>query len=280
MNGPAVQTVEGFDFQALEFDKSGKLTNPASLQVLIGHVAAASVTDVIQIAHGFRNSEAEALALYSRFLKTFRAHLGRAEFAATLAPRRFAVGGVFWPSKAFKEVSDFDAGGALGLEDEEMLLERVRARLLEVRDEDATPAARQRIDRAAALLPVLEGNPAAQDEFVDLVLSVVDETEEDPTEGLEQIRSQRRSELLAKLTVPIVLPTVDSARRGHCADRPRPRPVYYRRDNRRRRGISVDCRACRPAAEHDNVVLDEGAVRDGGNARRCGSGAQAQNRAS
>ena len=61
------------------------------------------------------------------------------------------------------------------------------------------PAQRRNLDKAIALLPALEKNPQAQDEFVELVLSLVDPSSVDATEGLPQIRRRPGSEILARL---------------------------------------------------------------------------------
>ena len=49
---------------------------------------------------------------------------------------------------------------------------------------DATPAQRAKLDKAAKLLPALGGSAKKQDDFVALVLSVVDGKTLDATEGL------------------------------------------------------------------------------------------------
>ena len=64
---------------------------------------------------------------------------------------------------------------------------------------DATPAKRKKLDKAIKLLPKLDGNLKAQDEFVELVLSLVDKSPADATEGLQQIRRRSGSALLARL---------------------------------------------------------------------------------
>jgi pimeloyl-ACP methyl ester carboxylesterase len=203
-----MQTIEGFDFFPLTFGRDGKPTGTAELATLIAHLTTVGATDAVLIAHGFRNSEAEAQALYTNFLKTFRANAQRAEVAASIGTRRIVVGGVFWPSKAFREVGDADEGSVQGLGDETALRDRVRERLVELRDQEARPDQRPKIDRALVLLPGLQNNRDAQDEFVDLVLSLLDRTHLDATEGLDQIRAQSGADLLDKLALPIILPTV------------------------------------------------------------------------
>src|SRR5688572_6029845 len=98
-----MQSIEGFDFFALIFNGDGKPEPGDEFRELEQHVTAVSATDAIVLAHGFRNDEHDATRIYSGFLNTFRAHLGRHELAAALADRRFVVAGVYWPAKAFRE---------------------------------------------------------------------------------------------------------------------------------------------------------------------------------
>lgn len=202
----------GFDFAALEFDGDGTHTN-GTLAALQAHVAQRQVSDVILIAHGFRNNAGEARELYRDFLANFRAHLARPELAAAIGQRTYAVGGIFWPSKQFSEgpaKKGRDEGRVQGVGDEgdpAQELRDTRAQLERLRDEDVRPGQRATIDKALALLDQLEGNPDAQDEFVALLLSVVDEQEPDPTEGLAELKAKPGSELLDRLGAPIILPT-------------------------------------------------------------------------
>ena len=150
-----MQTIEGFDFVALRFDGEGHLPAPDELKSLTDHVNAASATDAILIAHGFRNSEAGAQTLYTNFLQTFRAHCDRPELKPAIAGRRIVVAGVFWPSRRFREVDDFDEGTVQELSGDVAGEARVRAELEELRDQDARPDQRPKIDRAINLLPKL-----------------------------------------------------------------------------------------------------------------------------
>jgi hypothetical protein len=195
-----MQTVERFDFFSLTYDDRGKLTSPGALDALIDRANAASATDVIFLAHGFRNDDAEATALYTNFLKTFRSHLSRAEFGE-VADRRFVVAGVYWPSKPFREAYDDDGGGTRGLRNPAEGMADARVQLEDLK-RDASPASRAKLQKAEALLPSLAGNPDAQDEFVALVLSVIGRSSLDETEGLPQIRQQPGSEVLARLSDP------------------------------------------------------------------------------
>lgn len=201
-------SVEGFQFFPLHCDGNGRMENPAELQALTDHVRSAGTTDALFIAHGFRNDENDAMGLYSEFLGTFRQHLDRPEFA-TVKARRFAVCGIFWPSKAFKE--SFAEGAVQGLDDGNAEKHDARRRLEQMKATDASQEQRPKLTRAISLLDSVEDNPAAQDEFVNLVLSLLDDSELDPAEGLQKVRSQDGSRLLELLEAPLLLPTVDAS---------------------------------------------------------------------
>jgi hypothetical protein len=198
--------IEGFDFFPLKFDDHGALQSPQDFDALTAR--AGSATDVIFIAHGFRNDENDATGLYTRFLETFKANLARPEFSM-LANRQFVFGGVYWPSKPFRESYDDGSTGTRGLQNNSPTLAGARAQLEDFKAHDASSAQRGNLDKAIALLPRLEQDPQAQDEFVELVLSLVDSSTVDVTEGLQQIRRRSGSEVLANLSN---VPTGDGTR--------------------------------------------------------------------
>jgi len=190
--------IEGFDFFPLTFDDHGALQSRQEFEALTAR--AKSATDVVFIAHGFRNDEHDATSLYTRFLGTFRANLSRPEFSM-LANRQFVFGGVYWPSKPFRESYDEGKSGTRGLQDASPTLADAKAQLEELKADDASPEQRRNLDKAIALLPALEKNAQAQDEFVKLVLSLVDTSSDaDATEGLPQISQRPGSEILARLS--------------------------------------------------------------------------------
>lgn len=191
--------IEGFDFFPLKFDDHGALQSRQEFEALTAR--ANSATDVVFIAHGFRNDENDATRLYTHFLGTFRANLSRPEFSA-LANRQFVFAAVYWPSKPFRESYDEGKSGTRGLQDASPTMADAKAQLEELKADDASSAQRRNLDKAIALLPALEKNPQAQDEFVELVLSLVDTSSEDATEGLPQIRRRPGSEILARLSEP------------------------------------------------------------------------------
>ncbi len=196
-----MQMTEGFAFFPLTFDDRGKLESTGEFDALIEHAKAAPpATDVIFLAHGFRNDVNDATGLYTDFLRTFQSHLTRPEFAE-VAGRRFVVAGVYWPSKPFRETYASETTGTRGIRDQREAMADAKAQLEDLR-EDATPAQRRKLDKAIRLLPRLEESTEAQDQFVKLVLSIVDGSPADETEGLPQLRSRSGAEVLARLAGP------------------------------------------------------------------------------
>ena len=193
-----MQTIEGFDVFPLKFDADAKLESRPEFDALLSRVEDGGATDAIFIAHGFRNDEADASTLYSTFLKNFRAHLSRPEFEQ-VAKRRFVVAGVYWPSKPFRETYGENAPGTRGLRNPHEAMAEVQNQIEDLKKGES-PARRATLDKAEAMLPALEGNAKKQDEFVKLVLSIVDGSTLDTTEGLPQVRKQKGSELLARLS--------------------------------------------------------------------------------
>ena len=210
-----MEQLQQFDFFPLNFDEDGKLQSLDTWQEFKARAGTSGATDAVFIAHGFRNDEGDARGLYSEFLRTFRANMAHGPVAGALSGRRFIVAGVFWPSKAFRETfgeeEASDGGGVqstgVGDADDAGMAEAV-AQLNELRELARDEAARKRIDQAKTLLPTLENDPDAQDKFAELVLSIVDDSALDPSEGFDRVKSKPGHELLDQLRVPVFLPTV------------------------------------------------------------------------
>jgi len=206
-----METIAGFDFFRLHYDGNGNL--PAANEFSELAAAAAQATDVVLLAHGFRNDENDASTLYTKFLTSLRGHLGRDEFQG-VAARKTIVAGVFWPSKSYKEtfpdstvnVQDADPAAAQ---------RQALAQLLRDLQQDATDAAKAALDEAVALVPKLERDAGAQDRFVDLLLSTIPaDDDSDAMEGLALLRSQTGSELLSVLRRPVIAPAARAAAGG------------------------------------------------------------------
>jgi len=195
-----MRLIEGFEFFPLTFNDEGRLESGQEYAALLERAGSGPASDAIFLAHGFRNDVSDATNLYTRFLTTFRAHLARPEFK-DLTARRFVVVGVYWPSKPFRESFDNTPAGTRSLGSDGQAMATATTQLEELKT-DASPSEARKLDKAMRLLPTLEGNPAKQDEFVALVLSVINEADDDQTEGLPRIRQRPGSELLARLSPP------------------------------------------------------------------------------
>ncbi len=204
-----MKTINEFDFFELHYGKDGQPTDASELTALRQYLGGpAGTTDLILIAHGFRNDENDATSLYTDFLKSFRADVNRPVFANTLKPRKWAVAGIFWPSKSFSEGPSGDAGSVQGLGDESSAdRDALEAALRDLRDNDANATQQGNLNRALQLLDTMEGDTAAQDEFATLVLSLTDGATPDPSEGLDQVKAANGSDLLSVLKFPVILPT-------------------------------------------------------------------------
>ena len=206
-----MNTLSGFDYIALHYDDDGKPISTA-LADLLSHVKSTGTTDVVLLVHGFRNDEHDASGLYERFLANFRAHLSHAELSPRCRPASLPWAESSGHRRHFPRVQE-EEGGAQSLGSDEEL-EAVRLQLTQLRDADVRPGQRGTVDKALALLDQLEDDEQKQDEFVSLLLSLVDDADGDRTEGLQEVKAQRGSDLLAKLGAPIILPTVREGEGG------------------------------------------------------------------
>ncbi len=209
-----METLGGFPFIALEYNSEGVLTSSA-LDTLHAQIRSSGTTDLLMIAHGFRNNAKEARTLYEHFLQNFSAHITRDELAPTLASRTYAAAGIFWPSKAFSEGPSQVEGETQSVAARTTAaLDDARTELTVLRDEIVATGQRDTVDRAMALLDQLDENTDTQDTFVALLLSLASDanagtgSDADATEGFDEVAAQRGSELFAKLAAPIILPTV------------------------------------------------------------------------
>ena len=202
-----MESLHGFSFLKLHFDADGVLQDAPAFQEL----KSSGATDIVFIAHGFRNDENDATGLYDRFLTTFRDQLNSTAFAG-VASRKLVVAGIYWPSKPFQET--FAGGSVQALDSETAQKEAVKAKLENLKATVARADQKPKLDKAIALLDQVSGSKAAQDQFVSLALSLWDNSDPDPTEGADRIRATEGSVLLDKLKVPIIVSTGQSRGEG------------------------------------------------------------------
>lgn len=204
-----MESICGFDFFRLVFDADGALQSKDALEQMNQRATTVNATDAIFIAHGFRNSEDDATDLFTRFLCNFRQHVDGV-FHDNLGARRFVVAAVYWPSKSFKEVEELTGSVQSVSDDDSTDKEAVRVALQQMKQDLADTDEKDKLDRALALLDSVKDSRDAQDEFVRQVRSLILNPSADPMEGADRICATPGSELLDKLALPIMLPTMRS----------------------------------------------------------------------
>jgi hypothetical protein len=155
--------IGGRPFFPLVFDKRQRLVDPGQLAALRDHLAAAGVTDLLVVSHGWNNDLADALKLYEKLLGKVAA-AGRDRWG----DREVALVGVFWPSKRFAD-RDLIPGGAAGVEGDvptAVLVTEIEALRGAFGDED-DPEVDAILDDLEALAPQLSDSGEARRRFVD-----------------------------------------------------------------------------------------------------------------
>lgn len=213
-----MDTIQGFPFFPLEFTKDGAVARPEQRKALLdalqnGH------TDLFVISHGWNNDMKEARALYDRFFSHFMKQMK----GAGLDARRFAVAGVFWPSKKFadKDLIPGNTAPAEGTAAATAASSKARTELkgeLEELRKDFYDApetegqrgffdaddADERLRKAIDLVDRLNDSPKARREFVDLLRgAVVREGDEVPEEqSVDKAFNEDGEKLLNRLGMP------------------------------------------------------------------------------
>ncbi|HVX67996.1 MAG TPA: hypothetical protein VHA11_15390 [Bryobacteraceae bacterium] len=191
----------------VEFDKSVNLVEPrqeADVQRYLTTEPGNGTTDVIVLAHGWNNDMNDARTLFRGFLRELAAFV-------PAATRNVAAIGVLWPSKKFaaEELIPGGAASATGGPLEPVL----RAQIDTFEAALDNPSAAAGIARLRELLPRLEGDRAAQVEFVrtagTLLSAQADGRQAAPEEGSARIEDRDGPALLADLARP--LPRVQAA---------------------------------------------------------------------
>jgi hypothetical protein len=112
------ETVAGFPFWELRFDKDGKPADSAAIDTFLRETAAQGLTDLFVFAHGWNNDPKTARDLYKRFFAEVKKLLDNPQVPKR---RQAKVGtaGVIWPSILLpdeeKVAASAAGGGAAGL---------------------------------------------------------------------------------------------------------------------------------------------------------------------
>ena len=199
-----MKTIASLPVFEIEFDKNAKLFSAAQLTELQDHVKNQGVTDLLVFAHGWNNDIADARDLYTRFFTEVGNAIGKGDIPA-LAGRKFAAAITLWPSKKFTDSELIPGGGAASLSKDE--IKAVKARLKDFTKDNvrlgkpkpASAATKKKVERATALLPKLETDPKAQEQFVKIVRSQLSEKAVEKDDGTKEFFKVKDGQVLQNL---------------------------------------------------------------------------------
>jgi hypothetical protein len=166
-----MKEIKGIPYSEVVFDKDGKRQNKP--------VVPDGTTDLIVVSHGWNNTAAAAEDLYMKLFSNF-ADVTKGDEAS--ASRKIAIIGVIWPSKKFDDLmtqlegNGKAPGGAKSLSAADQA--QAEAAMLEAINRAAPifddPGDSDRIAKLQALIPTLEDDFGAQEEFVILLRELID----------------------------------------------------------------------------------------------------------
>lgn len=170
----------------VELTRDGTLFDHAQVQAALD--AAAQLSDLFVLSHGWNNNREEAAGLYDRLSDNLVRVMGISAMQG-LAARRFGAVRLYWPSKRFEDAALIPGGGAAsgggdeGQDAVRAAVERLRGnpvRLADVGNEDdqqPDPSRDKIVDTLLSLIPALASGPgqdAARREFVLTLRALVD----------------------------------------------------------------------------------------------------------
>ncbi len=209
-----MDTIAGQAFFPLEITKDGRLFNPdqkSAIEAAAGQSGAGKVTDFFVVSHGWNNDMAEARELYNGLFGNVSALIPR---HASLANRKFAIIGVFWPSKKFADSELIPSGGVASLDGDDVSSAEVKQRLESLKGAFDVPDA-EVLEHAKTLIDGIENSPARQKEFVDLIRGLIPKASGDASDaGSDKFRAHPADEMLKTLQDPIVMISPPSSDEG------------------------------------------------------------------
>jgi len=202
--------IAGIPYVEVDFDKNGKQLNPVAMP--------SGTTDIFVISHGWNNDKSDARALYQELFGNVASQLPDFETSG----RKFAIVGIFWPSKKFdfqiaaQGAQDTGPAAAAVVSGSDPAAEKkVIERLLELQQylstdklpENATASqppdsdVEKKVASASALVPQLR-QTTARDEFVAQIRSLVSDQAANDEDGSSAFFTIKKGdELMKKLLI-------------------------------------------------------------------------------
>jgi hypothetical protein len=195
--------IAGMPFFKLEITKDGQVfsaSQKAAIESSVRNSRAAKLTDLFVISHGWNNDSAEAQELYEELFANLAALMPG---HPALRDRKFAVVGIFWPSKKFADNELIPSGGAASLDDgADLSSSAVKQKLDSLKGTFDLPD-EALLERAKMLIDDIERDVIKQDEFVKIIRSLVPNAPTDPADDAsDQFFAQDPRQLFAALAKP------------------------------------------------------------------------------
>jgi hypothetical protein len=201
-----------FDYFETEFTKTGEIANRQQVDDLIHFLRASNTTtDLFTISHGWNNDLDDARQLYLKFFEVFKKELD-GNPVGDLTNRKFTVVGFLWPSKKFAEADLIPQNASAGsgkaatvssgtgiITDD--LLQRLD--VFESALDDPSKAPQLAVIRS--LVPDLANFPSKQRRFVDVIRSLLPQSDESvtPEDAASAFLKLDAQELISRLSRPM-----------------------------------------------------------------------------
>lgn len=210
-----MDSIAGLPFFPLEITKDGQLFSPAqksAIEAAASQSGAGKITDFFVMSHGWNNDMAEARELYNGLFTNVAALIPK---HPSLANRKFAIVGVFWPSKKFADSELIPSGGVASFDgDDDVSSAEVKQQLESLKGMFDVPDAAA-LDRAKSLIDGIEDSPAQQKQFVDIIRSLVPRSSIDATDGgSDKFHAHPADQMLDTLKNPILMISPPSGDEG------------------------------------------------------------------
>jgi hypothetical protein len=192
----------------IEFTKQGAVFDQSQVTQILNDLE--QFSDLLVLSHGWNNDIADARKLYEKLTQSVERVIDEG-VVSSLDQRRFAIVRLFWPSKRFTDEDLIPGGGAASAtqkNDDSLLrlLENLKNDPLRLGDDEIDPIRKAAMDKAKALVPSLDSDPQARQEYVLLLRSILDPTAADPDDGSEEFFSRDPQDLFEQLGEPVVAP--------------------------------------------------------------------------
>jgi hypothetical protein len=202
-----VADISGFPYLEVEFDKNGDAVDAAAVDRAADFAKSGAATDLFVVSHGWNNDIAEARDLYRELFACVRRVL---DATPALTARRFAVVGLFWPSKKFTD-EELIPGGAAAVDDGSVAL---AARLRGLKGAFDNPKGDALLEEAAALAPRLDDSAPARARFVEIMRSLPARGRDTREDASDRFFEDDPEDLYARLDRPAELIAPDGGEGG------------------------------------------------------------------